>query len=90
VSETDFLMQPGMEVPDLTVTHNNIVLAAIEQLSDRHRLVIEAIFFERISYGKLATRMGFSKPYVWRTTKKAVDTVGRIIASDPHILKRYQ
>lgn len=82
-------MQPGVEVPDLSVTHNQIIVDAIDRLSEKHRIVIEAIYFERVSYGILARRLGFSKPYVWRLTAKAREAIATIIATDPYILARY-
>lgn len=47
------------------------IAAAIEQLTDEHRFIIEAIHAERLSYAELGERLGVSKTQAFRLTRQA-------------------
>ena len=91
-------MQPGMEVPDLSITHNTVVQDGIEDMPAVYRMCIEAIYFERLSYGQLAKRMGedhlpprtYSRPYVFRLTRKARQHLAHTLTANTHLIERYQ
>lgn len=88
-NEVEWLMQRG-SAPDLNdVDHINAVIKAVESLKEVHRIAIEGYFYERISYAKLAERLGCSKPHAWRITQKAMRELHRQLRVMKPISERY-
>lgn len=88
-SESEWMMQLGA-VPDLNDTdHITAVIEAVENLKPKQREAIEGIFYERISYAKLAERLGCSKPHAWRITHKAMNQLQRSLITNKAIVGRY-
>jgi RNA polymerase sigma factor (sigma-70 family) len=88
-TETEWLMQPHEEVPNLDESHIDAVALIIDKLSPRDRQVIEAIFFERKSYQQLADRLGCSKPHAWRITQAAMNRLKSLLLESTSITERY-
>lgn len=88
-TETEWMMQFGESLDDFNVSHIMSVKTAVEELDDKLRECIEAIFYERASYSRLAARLGVSKPHAWRLTKRAIAELQRKLINDSHINERY-
>lgn len=86
----EWMMLPHTEVPDLDERHRDIVAVAVDQLDPRQRMVIEAFFFERLSYSKIGRRLGVSKTHAWRITQRAIRQLQTILINNQHIRTRYQ
>lgn len=88
-SEVEWLMQRG-SAPDLNdVDHINAVIAVVENLKDSHKIAIEGIFYERITYAELGSRLGCSKPHAWRITQQALHELQRQLRIMKPISERY-
>jgi len=88
-TETDFLMQPYEQQPNLDESHIDAVVAAIASLTPRNRRIIEAIYFEHIPYSELAVRLKCSKPHAWRQTAAAVAALHTALLHDDDVQRRY-
>lgn len=62
-----------------TLTERQRVHAALEQLDERLQYVIQAIYFERLSYRQLARRMGISKTYAFKLTRQAEEEMMKLL-----------
>jgi DNA-directed RNA polymerase specialized sigma24 family protein len=78
------------EDPDMPLVAQLVLREALsdcfEQLSDQDRYILEAIWFEGISYRTLATRMGLHKSYTHRIVQRAVSRLGELCEGNPTIL----
>ncbi len=88
-TETEWLMQPHVETPDLDEAHIDAVALAIDYLTPDDAALINAIFFERVPYSQLAKRLGCSKPHAWRRTQEAMGRLANILRNNPSINERY-
>jgi len=87
-TNSDWLLQIG-DAPNVENSHIDIVRNAVESLDDTSRQIVEAIFYERIPYSQLGTRLGFSKVHAWRLTKKALGQLERVLHNNYSINMRY-
>lgn len=74
---------------DLSTEHINAVIEAVENLEPILKQAVEAIYYERIPYERLAQRLGCSKPHAWRITQKAIKELQRVLAINKTINERY-
>lgn len=87
-TESDWLLQLG-DSPSIGNSHIDIVRNAVESLDETSRQIVEAIFYERIPYSQLGSRLGFSKVHAWRLTKKALAQLERTLKNNYAINMRY-
>lgn len=81
-TETEWLMMGG-ERPLPISTRDHAVHDAVASLDERSRLVIEAIFYEGLSYSELAERFNYQhKPYMWRLVKSAIAKLKDALSHD--------
>lgn len=84
------MMQYGDGPTDFSTDHIESVRTAVESLNEKSRLCIEAIFYQRSSYSKLAAQLGVSKPHAWRLTQRAMQELAVKLSINHHINTRYE
>ena len=88
-SETEWLMLPHTDVPNLGRRHRDAVADAVATLTARERDAVEAYFFERLSYSKIGRRFGMSKTHAWRLVQRAITNLKNELETHPSIRTRY-
>jgi polyhydroxyalkanoate synthesis regulator phasin len=88
-TETEWMMQFGEGPSNFDVSHIGAVQRAVEELDDKLRECIEAKFYERASYSKIAARLNISKPHAWRLTQRAIAELQRKLIGNSEINERY-
>ena len=86
---TEWLMMPHVEEPADGFQHTWLLDGAVSLLTPTERQCVEAIFYERITYEALSKRLGFSKPYTWRITRRALNVLKQTLLQDPFMNERY-
>lgn len=61
----------------------------VDQLPDKQRELIEAVFYRRMSYSELGEQLGVSKVQAWRLTRHALRSITTLICSDSELNERY-
>lgn len=61
----------------------------VDQLQPEQRELLEAVFYQRMSYSELGEELGVSKVQAWRLTRKACRTLSELICADPELNERY-
>jgi DNA-directed RNA polymerase specialized sigma subunit len=66
------------------------VINAVEQLSEKDRICIDAIYSEQITYEELGERLGYSpqpngSPQAYFATKRALERLKKILLRSPII-----
>lgn len=89
-TSTEWLMTPYMTEPPDGTEHNDVLGAAVLQLTDLERECVQTIFFERRTYQELSELIGFSKPHAWRLTQKALLVLQRALEANPLLNERYR
>jgi DNA-directed RNA polymerase specialized sigma24 family protein len=78
------------EDPDVPLVAQLVLREALsdcfEQLSDQDRYILEAIWFEGISYRMLAMRLGLHKSHTHRIVRRAVTRLGDLCQTNATIL----
>ena len=74
----DWVLDQGEDiVPPVSVGFEGL-LDALEALSDDHQMLIEAIYWERLSYSELAARLGLgAKQAAYDRVQRAVTALGK-------------
>jgi DNA-directed RNA polymerase specialized sigma subunit len=88
-TEAEWLMTPHVEIPNLDESHIDAVAEAIDALPERSADIINAIFFERVSYAELGRRLKCSKPHAWRLTLQAIQELRVLLVEHAAIKERY-
>jgi len=70
------------------------VIDAIEELSEKDRICINAIYAERITYEELGQRLGYkpqkgSSPQAYNATQRALDRLKEILLRNPIIASTF-
>lgn len=86
---TDHLMQPYIGIPDGDETHLELVALSTQLLDEKDKMIINAIYYECLTYEELGRRLGCSKPHAWRLTRQAVARLGALLGQSTHIRERY-
>lgn len=89
-TEIERLMMLHSDTYDDSNDHIEVVAAAVEQLCDESRWILQAIYSERITYQELGDRLGVSKPHAWRLTQRAVQELRTLIEHHPTLRGRYR
>jgi hypothetical protein len=89
-TEMEWMLQFGDGPSDFSTGHIESVQHAVESLSDKSRTCIEAVFYERASYSKLAKQLGVSKPHAWRLTQRAMSELSVKLINNHNINARYK
>jgi RNA polymerase sigma factor (sigma-70 family) len=63
-----------------------IVINAIDELSQQDRFIIEAIAYEQITYEELSKRLGVSSVHAWRLYKTAQENLKNILLQNQSVL----
>lgn len=61
----------------------------IDQLPEQQRQLLEAVFYQRMSYSQLGRKLGVSKVQAWRLTQAALRQMKTLITADPELNERY-
>lgn len=88
-TETEWMMQFGEGPSNFDTSHIHAVQQAVEELDEKLRQCIEAKFYERASYSRIAARLNISKPHAWRLTQRAIAELQRKLISNSDINERY-
>jgi RNA polymerase sigma factor (sigma-70 family) len=88
-TEIEWLMMRDGEPAPSSDVHNLIVEEALTALPDESQWILQAIFYERITYEELGQRLGVSKPHAWRLTQRAVNQLKQLLINNPTLKDRY-
>lgn len=66
------------------------VAECMEQLKDPYKSIIELVFYDRVPYSELASKLGTkAKSYAWRQAQKAIQEFTKILMEHPKIKEKY-
>lgn len=88
-TSTEWLMQRGEQPDEASEQMRIAVQNAIEELDEREQEAVLAVFYERVPYSMLGSRLGCSKPHAWRISKRAINKLGRALYRNNNIELRY-
>jgi predicted DNA-binding protein (UPF0251 family) len=88
-TSTEWLMQRGDQPMEASMEMRLAVQEAIEELDEREQEAVLAVFYERVPYSMLGSRLGCSKPHAWRIAKRAMNKLGRALYRNNNIELRY-
>lgn len=81
-TDSDHLLDSGEELwpaREPPSRQEQAVLASIKKLTPRQREIVEGVYYERLSYGDLADRLGISRQSVQVTHRRALKTMRKRI-----------
>lgn len=89
-TSTEWMMMTDEVEPLDDTEHQEVVAAALAQMGEQSKFILMAVFYERIAYEELGSRLGVSKTHAWRLTRKAIEELRALLTGDPILTRRYK
>jgi hypothetical protein len=87
-SEMEYLMMPFAEKPDFQWETLDAVAECVNELNDKDKVLIMAVFYDRKTYEELTEVANVkAKSHAWKNTRRAMMNLKKIMEAHPELQK---